>query len=413
MKRSLSLLLLTALLTGCTESPLPSAESKAGVSTTASASHVLGPSDPIGLSKAQQAKIGITTETVAVKTLPIVSEATGTVRADTNLTTPVISLAPGRIEEVLVQPGDQVTKGQVLAKIRSDEVAQIQGELLTRLLELKSEKRHATLKLALAQKVFDRKNKLLEEKIAAKADVDQAESDLEQAKEEVLATDEKQQTLIISTKERLRLFGTSTKLVDDVVKSRHIQLVFEITSPRSGIITDRDCDPGELVEGGKALFSVSDLSKVWLVANVLENSLRFVKKGLPVKVLVDSLPDESFPGVLDFVDSKVDAQTRTLPVRATIDNRSLRLKPEMFARLSVQVGETTALMVPEPAVQKAGETYLVYVDEPGDFYLEKKVKIGKTTAGYVEILSGLKPNDKVVVNGSLQLLGESLQRVTQ
>ncbi|MBX9720396.1 MAG: efflux RND transporter periplasmic adaptor subunit, partial [Candidatus Obscuribacterales bacterium] len=321
MKRSLSLLLLTALLTGCTESPLPSAESKAGVSTTASASHVLGPSDPIGLSKAQQAKIGITTEAVAVKTLPIVSEATGTVRADTNLTTPVISLAPGRIEEVLVQPGDQVTKGQVLAKIRSDEVAQIQGELLTRLLELKSEKRHATLKLALAQKVFDRKNKLLEEKIAAKADVDQAESDLEQAKEEVLATDEKQQTLIISTKERLRLFGTSTKLVDDVVKSRHIQLVFEITSPRSGIITDRDCDPGELVEGGKALFSVSDLSKVWLVANVLENSLRFVKKGLPVKVLVDSLPDESFPGVLDFVDSKVDAQTRTLPVRATIDNR--------------------------------------------------------------------------------------------
>ena len=317
------------------------------------------------------------------------------------------------IEEVLVQPGDQVTKGQVLAKIRSDEVAQIQGELLTRLLELKSEKRHATLKLALAQKVFDRKNKLLEEKIAAKADVDQAESDLEQAKEEVLATDEKQQTLIISTKERLRLFGTSTKLVDDVVKSRHIQLVFEITSPRSGIITDRDCDPGELVEGGKALFSVSDLSKVWLVANVLENNLRFVKKGLPVKVLVDSLPDESFPGVLDFVDSKVDAQTRTLPVRATIDNRSLRLKPEMFARLSVQVGETTALMVPEPSVQKAGETYLVYVDEPGDFYLEKKVKIGKTTAGYVEILSGLKPNDKVVVNGSLQLLGESLQRVTQ
>jgi Cu(I)/Ag(I) efflux system membrane fusion protein len=85
----------------------------------------------------------------------------------------------------------------------------------------------------------------------------------------------------------------------------------------------------------------------------------------------------------------------------------------MFARLSVQVGETTALMVPEPSVQKAGETYLVYVDEPGDFYLEKKVKVGKTTAGYVEILSGLKPNDKVVVNGSLQLLGESLQRVTQ
>lgn len=372
-----------------------------------------GQAIPLVCRKRNKQKIGITTETVAVRTLPIVSEATGTVRANTNLTTPVISLAPGRVEEVLVQPGDHVSKGQILAKIRSDEVAQIQTELLTRLLELKSERRHASLKLALAQKVYDRKAKLLDEKIAAKADVDQAESELEQAKEEVLATDEKQQTLIISTKERLRLFGTSTKLVDSVVQSRHIQLVFEITAPRSGIVTDRDCDPGELVESGKALFSVADLSHVWLVANVLENSVRFVKTGLPVKVVVDSLPDESFPGVLDFVDSKVDAQTRTLPVRATIENHSLRLKPEMFARLSVQVGETTALMVPEPSVQKAGETYLVYVDEPGDFYLEKKVKIGQTTGGYVEILSGLKPHDKVVVNGSLQLLGESLQRVTQ
>ncbi len=407
MKRLL--LLSFIFLTGCSATDT-AAVLKHG---DAPATHAANTSDPIALSKTQQRKIGITTEVVAVKTLPIVSEAAGTVRANTNLSTPVISLTPGRIEEVLVQPGDHVKMGQVLAKIRSDEIAQIQSDLLTKLLELQSERRHAILKVALAQKVFERKNKLLEEQIAAKADVDQAESDLEQAKEEVLATDEKQQTLIISSKERLRLYGTSTTLVDSVVKSRHIQLVFDITAPRSGIITDRDCDPGELVEGGKALFAVSDLSKVWLVANVLENNLRFVKKGMPVTVLVDSLPDEKFPGVLDFVDSKVDAQTRTMVVRVTIDNQAQRLKPEMFARMSVQVGATTALMVPEPSVQKAGETYLVYVDGPGDTYLEKKVTPGRTTGGYVEILSGLHPHDKVVVNGSLQLLGESLQRATQ
>ena len=406
MKRLLLLAaILTLPLTACTEVPSAPAASKS--------THNVDSSEPIDLTHAQQEKIGLTTESVAVKTLPIISEATGTVRADTSLTTPVISLAPGRIEEVLVQPGDQVKKGQVLATIRSDEVAQIQSELLTHLLELRSERRMAVLKQNLAQKVFDRKLKLLEEKIAAKADVDQAESELDQAKEEVLATDEKEQTLIISSKERLRLFGSSPKLVDSVVKTRHIQLVFDIVSPRTGIITERECDPGELVEGGKNLFSVSDLSRVWLVANILENNMRFVQKGMPVKVMVDSLPDETFAGTLNFVDSKVDAQTRTLPVRATIDNSSPRLKPEMFARMSVQVGQTTALMVPEPSVQKAGETYLVYVDGPGDTYLEKKVKTGKTTGGYVEILSGLKPNDKVVVNGSLQLLGESLQRFTQ
>jgi cobalt-zinc-cadmium efflux system membrane fusion protein len=375
--------------------------------------HVALVTDPIGLSKAQQHRIGITTEKVVMKTLPIVTEATGTVKANTNLTTPVISLTPGRVEEVLVQPGDQVKSGQVLARIRSDEIARIQTELLSALLELKTEKHHAALKVQLAQKVFDRKAKLLEEMIAAKADVDQAESDLLQAKEEVTATAEKEDTLVESAKERMRLFGASPAVIDGVVKSRHIKLVFDLTAPRSGIITERDCDPGELVEGGKALFSVSDLSRVWLVANVLENNLRFVKKGLPVKVMVDSLPDESFPGVLDFVDSKVDAQTRTLSVRATIDNSSFRLKPEMFARLSMQVGSTTALMVPEGSVQKVGEASLVYVDGPGDTFLEKKVKTGQTAAGFVEVVSGLHQNDKVVVNGSLQLLGQSLQRMTE
>lgn len=375
--------------------------------------HVTQVSDPIDLSKDQQHRIGITTEKVVMKTLPIVTEATGTVKANTNLTTPVISLTPGRVEDVLVQPGDQVKSGQVLARIRSDEVARLQTDLLSALLELKTEKHHAALKVQLAQKVFDRKAKLFEEMIAAKADVDQAESDLAQAKEEVTATEEKEDTLIQSAKERMRLFGASPSVIDKIVQSRHIQLVFDLTAPRSGIITDRDCDPGELVEGGKALFSVSDLSKVWLVANVLENNLRFVHKGLPVRVVVDSLPDESFPGILDFVDSKVDAQTRTLPVRATIDNRSLRLKPEMFARLSMQVGSTTALMVPEASVQKAGEASLVYIDGPGDTFFEKKVKTGQTTGGFVEIVSGLHHNDKVVVNGSLQLLGQSLQRMTE
>ena len=85
----------------------------------------------------------------------------------------------------------------------------------------------------------------------------------------------------------------------------------------------------------------------------------------------------------------------------------------MFARLSMQVGSTTALMVPEGSVQKVGEASLVYVDGPGDTFLEKKVKTGQTAAGFVEVVSGLHQNDKVVVNGSLQLLGQSLQRMTE
>lgn len=402
MSRRLIAAMLPLILAGCTASQ-----------PAAPPPHIASPTDPLSLTEQERTKIGLSTDKVIVRTLPVLIEATGTVRANPNLTTPVISLVPGRVEEVKVQHGDQVKKDQELASIRSDEVGQIEAEMLTRMLELQSEKRQAALKIALAQKVYDRQKRLMDERIAARADFEQAESELQQANALASAAEEKEQALVISTKERLQLFGISAELVDRVLQNRTIELLFDISAPRDGIVTQRDADPGELVESAKPLFSISDLSKVWLVANVLESDERFMRKGLKVKVYVDSLPGESFPGVLDYIDSHIDSQTRTLAVRATIDNPHLRLKPGMFTRLSVTVDTATSLMVPEAAVQKVGETYLVYLAGENHQYRERKVKTGRNIGGYVEILSGLHPKDNVVVQGSLQLLGQSLERLSQ
>jgi len=405
MKKTFLLLSSIFVLSACSES----AETEEVAPSTPAAK----PGDALTLTEEEESRIGLTISPVIRKSLPVTIEATGTVQANPTQTTPVLSLVPGRVEMVYVQHGEQVKRGQLLARIRSDEVGQLESDLLARLVELKAERKQAQLQLDLAQKNYSRKKFLLEEKIAAKADVEQAETTLEQEKAEMDAIKEKEEGFIRATKERLRLYGISPVDVDHVVEDGEMRVVFDVVSPRTGIVTEREADNNELVPAAKSLFAVSDLSNVWLVANVLESNLRFVKKGLPVEVTVDCFPGEIFKGKLDFLDSHIDSATRSLPVRATIDNRSFRLKPEMFARLKLQVGVDTALVVPEEAVQKVGESSLVYVETGNNKFEERKVKVGQNLDGYTEIVSGISPHERVVVKGSLQLLGQSLHRLSQ
>lgn len=375
--------------------------------------HVLTTDDPVVLDESQKKRMHLSMAQVAVKTVPIVIESTGTVRNNPNMSTSVISLLPGRIEQVWAQLGDPVKKGEKLAEIRSDEVGQIQSDLLNQLLDLEAERKQAELKETFASKQYERKKVLLESKIAARVEVEEAENMLEQAKAEVHATDDKRRAYIASSKERLKLYGVPEGVIDEVERTKQIQFRFNITAPRTGVVAARDCDQGELVQSGKALFVISDTSHIWVVANVLEDQLRFVRKGLPATVSVESLPGETFHGLIDFIDAAVDDHTRTLGVRATISNEKFRLKPEMFARLSIQTGSATALTVPSQAIQKIGDSTVVYLEEKPGSFRERKITIGRNLGSDYEVLSGLKAGDRVVVHGSLQLLGEELQRLSK
>ena len=369
--------------------------------------------EPLSLDPSELQKIGLSTQTVTSHTLPVEIDVTGIIRKNPNLSTNVISLLPGRIEDVWVQHGDVVKRGKALAKIRSDEVGQIQTDLLASLLDLEAERKQAELKEAFAKKQYDRKQVLFESKIAARVEVEEAENALEQAKAEVHATEDKRIAFTSSSKERLKLYGIPEDVIDKVEKTRKIQYIFDLTAPRGGIVTERDADPGELVTSGKSLFTISDLSSVWLVANVLEDQVRLVKVGLPVRVAVESLPGEKFQGILDFVDTHVDSHTRTLAVRATIHNPGVRLKPEMFTRLHIQTGSAHALTVPLGAIQKIGDSSVVYIAQSDGRFRERKITTGRHLGAAVEVLSGLHPGDKVVVRGSLQLLGQALQRMNE
>lgn len=393
------------LLTICAAQLLCACEKTQSTPTPRVATHKPG---ELTLSQEQAKQIGLTTMEVRTRQLPVEILVAGSVKADPTCTTPVNSLVPGRLEEVLVQQGDKIHTGQVLARIRSDEVAQQENEFLTKVLELQADRKQAELRKNLAQKVADRKRTLYQEKIAAMADVEQAEAELDEATAAVSALDDKREALIVSTKERLRLFGLGDEAIQRILKRRETQVVFDIRAPRGGIIAVRDGDPGEMIDGSKPLFVVADHTRVWLVAEVYEKDIKFIHSHTPVKVKVESFPGEEFRGILEFIDSQVDPQTRTLSVRATIDNPNFRLKPEMFARLSIEVGQAQVLVVPTKSVQRIGETSVVYVARGGGRFDERKVKTGRLLGDYLEVVDGLKSGELVVADGSLQLLGREL-----
>jgi multidrug efflux pump subunit AcrA (membrane-fusion protein) len=297
--------------------------------------------------------------------------------------------------------------------VHSDQVGQIESELVSKLLELQAERRQLEVRMLLAQKVYQRKKTLLSEKIAAEADVEIAENELSLEKAAVRALDEKIAAAIETTRQRLHLFGIPKQEVDRIVASKQIQHKFSIRSPRSGVVTVRDADPGEMIEGGKPLFVVADLTRVWLTAQIPEKDVSLIKRGIPVHAKIDSFPKRDFIGSLSFIDTRIQSETRTMAVRANIVNPNSDLKPEMFGKMTLQTDTAQALFVPSLAVQQVGEATVVYVEQAPNVFKETRVEIGKTLGESMEVVEGLRSGDRIATQGSLKLLGMSLQRLSK
>jgi len=263
----------------------------------------------------------------------------------------------------------------------------------------------------LARSVYDRKTQLLAEGIAAQADVDAAKRDVDHSMARLESLKTKRQALITSASERLRLFGVHPEEVERLLQSKHIDNTFDLRSPRSGVISERDADIGQLIDNVHSLFIVSDLSRVWVMADVYEKDIEKVQVGNPATVSVDSFPHTTFNGKVDYMATNVSADTRTLKVRVIVNNEKLLLRPKMFGRLTVQTGQLTIMAIPLESVQKTGETYVAYVQTGANAYTERKIDIGKTFGKFVEVLSGVSQGETVVAHGSLELQGEMLQRL--
>jgi cobalt-zinc-cadmium efflux system membrane fusion protein len=313
-----------------------------------------------------------------------VLSATGKVEANADRIAHVSPRISGKIVAVRASLGDSVSAGQSLATLDSVEL----GEALGRYHQSKT-------KLALAQANMERIKNLVEKKIAARKDILQAETDFKTAQTE-LHTDE----------ERLSLYGVSAS---DLKGDDHKKPLLPVRSPIGGIITEKHAIVGELSDPSKSLYTVADLSTVWVLVDIHEKDLYKVHKGQAAIVTVSAYPDLKLKGRITYIADLVNEATRTVKARVAVANPGRKLKPEMFAsvELALPTDASPVLAVPEDAMQDIdGKKILFVMTEKGDEFEPRKVELGRAAGGMVEIVSGLKEGERYAVKGSFTLKAE-------
>jgi len=309
--------------------------------------------------------------------------ATGKVEANADKIAHVSPRISGKVVSVKASLGDSVSAGQSLATLDSVEL----GEALGRYHQSKT-------KLALAQSNMERIKALVEKKIAARKDILQAETDYKTAQTE-LHTDE----------ERLSLYGVSTS---DLREKNHKRPLLPVKSPIGGIITEKHAIVGELADPSKSLYTVADLSSVWVMVDINEKDLAKIHKGQAAIVAVGAFPDLKLKGRITYIADLVDQATRTVKARIEVANPGRKLKPEMFAtvELALAADAPPVLAVPEDALQDLDGKKVIFVAENATEFAARQVQTGRTTSGMVEILSGLKEGERYAIKGSFILKSE-------
>ncbi|RII26571.1 MAG: efflux RND transporter periplasmic adaptor subunit [Geobacter sp.] len=309
--------------------------------------------------------------------------ATGKVEANADRIAHVSPRISGKIVAVRASLGDSVSAGQALASLDSVEL----GEALNRY-------RQSKTKLSLAQANMDRIKTLVEKKIAARKDILQAETDFRTTQAE-LHTDE----------ERLSLYGVSTS---DLKGDNHKRLLLPVRSPIGGIITEKHAIVGELSDPSRSLYTVADLSSVWVLVDIHEKDLAKVRRGQAAIVTVGAFPDLKLKGRITYIADLVDEATRTVKARIEVANPGRKLKPEMFAtvELALAADAPPVLAVPEDALQDLDGKKVLFVAENQAEFAAREVQTGRAAGGMVEIISGLKEGENYAVKGSFILKSE-------
>ncbi len=336
-----------------------------------------------GLFQATPAQMAdLTVEPVKQRVFRTEHVTEGKIAMNGDKTTQVFSPYSGRVLRVLVPLGESVHEGTPLLAVAASEFVQGQNDLI-----------NAATQLNLMQGTARRKQALYESKGGSLQDWQQAQADLVNAA-----------NALASVRNRMRILGKTDKEIDAMEHAQTIDSVAYVVAPISGVVTDRQVGPGQYIQSAAAtpVYTIGDISTVWMVANVRETDAPYVSRGQPVEVHVLALPDRVFNAHLTYVAPAVDPATRRLAVHAEIANPDGLLKPEMFATFTIASGrESQALAVPGEALVYEGDSARVWIAGPHDTLALRPVRVGRASDGMVEVLAGLDPSDKVVTSGSL------------
>ncbi len=380
--QTVTALALLSVLTACSSNDRKRANKMTSFSATASAS-----ASPQLFTIPEDQMSHVQVVTIQPSRLTRTLRLTGAVAYNAFKTTPVITQVGGPVSRILVVPGQNVKVGQPMLEVSSPDYSQLLDAYLK-----------AADSYRLADKNYTREQDLYQHHAVAQRDLEQAESDRNQAQADLNAADQGMKILGIKNPAELAKNATSAQI--------------PVLAPISGEVVERLVSPGQVVQAGQTqAFTISDLSTVWVLANVYQADLALVRAGDDVVVQNDAYPG-TFHGRISYVSPALDPNTRTLQARIVVDNPGEKLKRDMYCTVTVTAGSIkNAIVVPDSSILRDENNQpFVYVAVGANQFGRREVEIGQSENGQTEIVKGISVGERVVGDGSLFLqFANSLQ----
>lgn len=307
----------------------------------------------------KQRMIGVRTFEASIRPLQHIIRTVGRIEYDEKRLATVNTKIEGWIERLYVDyTGKYVKKGEPLADVYSPELVATQQEFLN------------VLKWAGQNK--DVKSGDLHKMLSRDAEM-----------------------ILDAARHRLRLWDISENQIKKIEESGKTIRTLTIYSPVTGYVVQKMALQGMKVMPGEKLFDVADLSQVWIIADIYEYELPFIKIGQAARISMSYFPGKEFSSKIDYVYPTLSAETRTIKIRFTIPNPGGQLKPQMFTNVELKVDLGSKLAIPDDAVIDTGIRQVVYVDTGDGYFEPREVKLGLRTEGFREVLAGVKAGEKV------------------
>ncbi len=320
-------------------------------------------------------------EPATMTELSVEQKVAGRIEANERMTMRIGSSVTGRVMQVLAEVGDRVNAGQPLATLSSPELTNAQLSYLRALSASK-----------LAERALERAQALLNADVIGSAELQKREVELSVARAELRAAND-----------QLRLIGLAPAAIQKLRDTGAIASEVSITATRTGVVIERKVSQGQVAQPGDPLFTVADLSNVWVVGALPEQDANSVKLNQKVNVEVAALGSQKLSGKIVFVSDTVQQDTRTVPIRTEVSNPKFELKPQMLATLTINGTHIKQLAVPASAVVRENDKDYVFVQLTDRRFRLTEVTLDPPSGEYRPVRKGLDEGTPIVVDGSFHL----------
>lgn len=344
--------------------------------------------DPMEVKVSAEMATSFKTAAVTQSDVASVLEISGRIEANERKVTRIGAAVTGRVTDVLAETGDRVKLGQTLARVASPELTTAQLAYM-----------RASATATLAERSAERARQLIAADVIGSAELQRRESEVQIARAELRAAGD-----------QLKLMGLSSDALTSLRVQGSVAPNAAITASASGIVIERQISQGQVAQPGDPLFTVADLSSVWVVGALPEQIARSVKTGQNVQIDVPALgltvEEATIAGKIIYVGDTVSPETRTVTIRTQVDNKDLALKPQMLATMKIQGATEKTLAIPALAVVRENDKDHVYVKKAENHYRLTPVELGAASGDLRPVIKGLSEGTQIVIEGAFHLNNE-------